>query len=125
LTVQKTREKSVVTLDVGAFAAKETCLKCYCNDDVYGSTDLRALAPHHGTFGFDVIVHVGNALFVRCLGVQEIVDELALRNISISPSKVAFLGKKFIAYLAHSHREAREDLRDSLQKRGGYVLHVD
>lgn len=125
MTVQKTQEKTVVTLDIGAFTARKTCLKCTCHDEVYGSTELRALAPDHGTFGFDVIVHVGKALFVRCMGVQEIVDELALRNISISHSEVTFLGKKFIAYLARAHREARKDIRDSMQKRGGYILHVD
>ena len=125
LQVQKTQSKTVVTLDIGAFTARETCLKCTCHDEVYGSTELRALVPDHGTFGFDVIVHVGKALFVRCMGVQEIADELLMRNISISPSEVTFLGKKFIAYLAHAHREAREDIRDSMQKRGGYILHVD
>jgi mRNA-degrading endonuclease YafQ of YafQ-DinJ toxin-antitoxin module len=125
LTVQKSQEKTVVTLDIGAFTARETCLKCSCHGEVYGSKELRALVPDHGTFGFDVIVHVGKSLFVQCLGVQEVVDELALRNISISPSEVAFLGKKFIAYLAHAQRGAREDIRDSMQKRGGYILHVD
>ncbi len=125
MKVQKTHKKTVVTLDIGAFTAKETCLKCICHDEVYGSTEMRALVPNHSTFGFDVIVHVGKSLFVRCLGVQEIVNELATRNISISSSEVTFLGKKFIAYLAHAHREAREDIRDSMQKRGGYILHVD
>jgi len=125
LQIQKTQSKTVVTLDIGAFTAKEACLKCSCHDDVYGSTELRALVPNHGTFGFDVIVHVGKALFVRCMGVQKIVDELATRNILISPSEVAFLGKKFIAYLAHAHREAREDIRNCIQKRGGYILHLD
>ena len=125
LQVLKTQSKRVVTLDIGAFTALETCLKCRCHDEVFGSAELRALAPDRCTFGFDVIVHVGQALFVRCLGVQEIVDELSLRNISISQSEVTFLGKKFIAYLAHAHREAQEEIRDAMQKRGGYILHVD
>ena len=125
LQVVKTQSKTVVTLDIGAFTAKETCLKCSCQDEIYGSRELRALAPDRGTFGFDVIVHVGRALFVRCLDVQEVVNELARRNISISQSEVTFLGKKFIAYLAHAHREAREDILDAMQKRGGYILHVD
>jgi hypothetical protein len=125
LKVQKTQSKTVVTLDIGAFSAKETCLNCGCHDDVYGSAELRALVPDYGTFGFDVIVHVGRTLFVRCLGVAEVVDELARKNISISRSEVTFLGKKFIAYLAHAHREAREEIRDAMQKRGGYILHVD
>jgi hypothetical protein len=125
LQVVKTRSKSVVTLDIGPFTALETCLKCSCHNKVFGSTELRALAPDRCTFGFDVIVHVGNALFIRCLSVQKIVDELSLRNISISQSEVTFLGKKFIAYLAHAHRAARDDIRDAMQKRGGYILHVD
>ncbi len=100
-------------------------MNCGCHDDVYGSAKLRALVPDHGTFGFDVIVHVGRALFVRCLGMAEVVDELERKNISTSRSEVTFLGKKFIAYLAHAHREAREEIRDAMQKRGGYILHVD
>ena len=62
LQVVKTRSKSVVTLDIGPFTALETCLKCSCHNKVFGSTELRALAPDRCTFGFDVIVHVGNAL---------------------------------------------------------------
>jgi len=112
-------------MDIGAFTAKETCLKCTCDKKVYGSKELRSLVPEHGTFGFDVIVYVGQALFVRCLGVQEIVDCLAKRNISISQNEVTFLGKKFIIYLAQAHRDAREVLRDTMRKRGGYILHVD
>ena len=125
LKVHKTQPTTVVTLDIGAFTAKETRLYCHCHDAVYSSSELRALAPERGTFGFDIIVHVGRALFVRSLGVQEVVDELRQRNISISKSEVAFLGKKFIAYLAHAHREAREDIRRGMRKRGGYILHVD
>ena len=125
LKVHKTQSKTVVTLDIGAFTALETCLNCSCHDEVFGSAELRALVPDRGTFGFDVIVHVGRALFVRCLGVAEVVNELARKNISISKSEVTFLGKKFIAYLAHAHREAKEEIRDAMQKRGGYILHVD
>ena len=112
-------------MDIGAFVAKETCLKCACDKKVYGSKELRSLVPEHGTFGFDVIVFVGKALFVHCLGVQEIVDCLAKRNISISPNEVTFLGKKFIVYLAQAHRDASENLCDTMRKRGGYILHVD
>lgn len=125
LQVQKTQTKAVVTMDIGAFVAKETCFKCSCNKKVHGSQELHSLVPEHGTFGFDVIVFVGKALFIHCLGVQEIVDRLAKRNITISPNEVTYLGKKFIVYLAQAHREARNDLRDTLRRRGGYTLHVD
>jgi hypothetical protein len=125
LLVLKTQSKTVVTLDIGAFTAKETCLYCPCHDEVYGSAQLRDLVPDRGTFGFDVIVHVGKALFVRSMSVQQVVNELSHRNISISPNEVTFLGQKFIVYLALAHREAKQDIRYAMQKRGGYILHVD
>ena len=112
-------------MDIGAFVAKETCLECPCDKRVYGSRELRALVPEQSTFGFDIIVYVGKALFVRCRGVQEIVECLAARNISISENEITFLGKKFIVYLALAHRESRNLLRDAMTKRGGYILHVD
>ena len=42
-----------------------------------------------------------------------------------SKCEVAFLGKKFIAYLALAHFEASDPIRQSMEKRGGYILHLD
>lgn len=121
----KTREKTVVTLDIGAFCAKETVLDCSGDKSVYTCEELRSLVPDRCTFGFDVLVHVGCALFVHCLNEQEIIKDLAKRNIFISDREISYLGKKFILYLALAHRESREQLRHSMGKRGGYILHVD
>ncbi len=112
-------------MEIGAFRAKETRLECPRDGNVFVSEELSALVPEQCTFGFDVIVYVGNALFVHCRNVREIKESLAGRNISISENEVTFLGKKFILYLAAAHRESSERLRDSMTKRGGYILHVD
>ena len=81
--------------------------------------------PDGGTFGFDVIVEVGLALFVRCRNNQELMQELAIKNIYMSEREISYLGRKFIVYLALAHRESKPLLRDMLAKRGGYILHVD
>jgi len=123
--VLKTREKKVVTLDIGAFRAKEIILQRPEDQVLYTSRELKALTPYRCTFGYDVIVYVGYALFVHCWSEQEITKELAERNISISDREISFLGKKFVTYLAMAHRESRQRIRRAMAVRGGYILHLD
>jgi hypothetical protein len=123
--VVKTREKKVVTLDIGAFKAKEVTLQCPVDRALYSSEELKSLTPYRCTFGYDVIVYVGYALFVHCRSEQEIVKDLANRNISISDREISFLGKKFITYLALAHRESQQQIRRAMTFRGGYILHLD
>jgi len=125
LDVQKTWEKTIVTMDIGAFLAKEIVLECPDDKSVFPSPQLRALVPPNCTYGFDVIVHVGMSLFVHCRNGQEIMKDLAANNISISEREIGYLGRKFVIYLALVHRESREQLVHSMRKRGGYILHVD
>lgn len=125
LQVQKTWEKTVVTMDIGAFRAKETVFQCPSDKAVFGSPQLRALVPAKGTYGFDVIVAVGMSLFVHSRNEEEIMNELAARNIFISERAIGYLGKKFVIYLALAHRESRQQLVRSMANRGGYILHID
>jgi len=69
--------------------------------------------------------YVGRAMFLEYHCDADIVKELKARNIQISVREIAFLGKKFISYLALAHREAHDRLRQSMVKRGGYILHLD
>lgn len=121
----KTREKKVVTLDIGVFRAKEIILQRPEDKALYTSHELKALTPYRCTFGYDVIVYVGYALFVHCRSDQEITKALAERNISISDREISFLGKKFVTYLAMAHRESRQQIRSAMAVRGGYILHLD
>jgi hypothetical protein len=123
--VFKSREKKVVTLDIGAFRAKEIILQCPEDKALYRCKELKALTPYRCTFGYDVIVYVGYALFVHCRSEQEIVKDLAERNISISDRGISFLGKKFVTYLALAHRESQQLIRRAMAFRGGYILHLD
>ena len=125
LKVQKTWKKTVVTMDIGAFRAKESIFQCPNDKAAFGSRQLRGLVPVKGTYGFDVIVEVGMSLFVHCRNETEIMNELAARNIFISEREIGYLGRKFVTYLALAHRESRQQLVGSMAKRGGYILHID
>jgi len=127
LKVRKTRVRTLRTLPLGEFFAHETLLHCDpCqNQTVYASNDLSRMAPAGSMFGYDILVFVGKALFLRQRQTEEIIDELLVRNIRISPSEVEYLGKKFVVYLALAHKQASPRIKNAMQKRGGYVLHLD
>lgn len=125
LHVLKTDKKTVVTMDIGAFWARQTVLYCPDDQKIIKSEQLHSLVPKGGTFGFDVIVEVGVALFIHCRNNQEVMADLAVKNVFISEREISYLGRKFIIYLALAHRQSRPVLREFLTGRGGYVLHVD
>ena len=122
--VHKSREKNVVTLDIGSFRAKETILQ-NDNGSIYHSEQLRDLSPHRCTYGYDVLVYVGRALFIHCRNEKQIIEDLGNKNVLISPRQIGFLGKKFIVYLAIAHQQSRQRLKQKMVSQGGYILHLD
>jgi len=125
LPIHKTSRKTVTTLDMGEFQAVETQKRCTHCQTIYRSDELRALTPHGGRFGFDVIEMIGKALFIRCRNESQIQSELAFRNVTISESEISFLGKRFIVYLMLAHRACHEELKSHMGLKGGYILHMD
>jgi hypothetical protein len=71
------------------------------------------------------MVHVGEALFLRCRNGREIQCELAEKNINISLREVDHLGQRFIVYLALAHEKSQAKLKQFMDARGGYILHLD
>ena len=63
--VQKSRKRTVVTMDIGAFHVKETVLVCPREDMIF-SSELGSIVPKWCNIGFDIIVEVGMSLFVYC-----------------------------------------------------------
>ena len=125
LRVQKTRLRMVSTLHVGRFHARETVLACPACGRTYRSEELGELVPPGANFGYDVMVHAGKALFLRHRNEEEVVKELAERNVQISPREVSLLGTKFITYLALAQQRCAPDIAANMQGRGGYICHLD
>lgn len=123
--VLKTRKKHVVRLDIGPFQAIESVLTDARETRTYHSQQLRELTPWRCTYGYDVLIHVGYGLFVHHRSEQQIIGDLARRNISLSQREIGFLGRKFIAYLAIAHEQSRHRLKARMAENGGYILHLD
>jgi hypothetical protein len=127
LTVQKTREKDVFTLHIGVFRTRETVLCCedcghFAN---YGSEELLDIVPKRCQFGYDVMVYIGKAMFLRHRCNHEIAAELATRNIPISSGEIDYLAKKFIVHLAIAHSRNAEKIKTAMRWNGGFILHLD
>lgn len=123
--VLKTRKKHVVTLDLGPFQAVERVLTDANETRTHQSQTLRDLTPWRCTYGYDVLIYVGYALFVHHRSEQQIIGDLARRNCSLSQREIGFLGQKFIAYLAIAHQQSRHRLKARMAENGGYILHLD
>lgn len=126
LKVQKTLPtKRVATLEIGDFIAHETVYRCELCGRIFHSEELRSLVPQKCNFGYDVIVFIGESVFLHCRSYQEIFWDLRERNLTISESGIAFLAKKFVIYLSLLHRRARRRIKKFMKLYGGYILHLD
>ena len=127
LQVYKTQSKTVQTLHLGGFTAVQILFHCgRCSSPtVFSPEELSRLVPSGCIFGYDVMVWVGKALFLRHRRAQEIIEELRCRRVRISSSQVEYLARKFVVYLALAHRQSAPDLKKVMQTQGGYILHLD
>lgn len=124
--VTKTYIRSIATLSVGEFDAHITQTSCSICQKPYKNRELEKTVSHQCWFGFDIIVYVGKALFINHRSDLEIQQSLYRdKNISISAREIAYLGKKFIIYLALCHKAAGNKIKKHMQSNGGYILHVD
>ncbi len=112
-------------MHVGRFHARETVLICKPCSHTYRSEELCDLVPPGANFGYDVMVYAGNALFLRFRNEEEVVAQLAHKNVQISPREVSLLGMKFITYLAMAHELRAPEITADMQLRGGYICHLD
>jgi len=125
LNVLKTESRKLITLQIGTFNARETVNVCKICGRIHRSKQLCRLVAPSCNFGYDVLVYVGNAIFLHHLPDLVIVEQLSRKNIHISPSQIAYLGKKFIAYLTVAHRNSASRIKNVMSSNGGYILHLD
>jgi hypothetical protein len=115
----------MASLTIGHFTAHVTELVCSLCKKKYKSTELHKLIAPKSTFSFDIMVFIGEALFIHCCNTPTIQNQLAIRNITISLREIDYLGKRFIIYLALVHQQSQEKIRLFLKNQGGYILHLD
>jgi len=125
LKVLKTYNRDMASLAIGHFHAHVTEMICADCQKKFKSNELQRLIAPKSTFGFDIMVFVGEALFKHCFNSHTIQNQLAEKNVTISLREIDYLGKRFIIYLALVHRESQKELKQFLKTQGGYILHLD
>src|SRR3972149_6149081 len=76
LLMQKTEERSLITLSIGKIQIHETVKQCKICKKTYASEQPSQLTPQYCNFGFDVIVYTGRAVFQRHRTENEVATEL-------------------------------------------------
>jgi hypothetical protein len=125
MKVLKTTKRTVITMGVGGFVARETHLHCPHCREISRCEDLRRLVPFKGKYGYDVLVHVGKCLYLQSQSEQAVANGLKSMNLNISTSEIRYLGQKFIAYLGICHGQSQLKIRLAMARKGGYILHID
>ena len=115
----------MITFEIGPFYAHITEMECEKCQSIYTHEEIHKIAPKGSKYGYDVIVFIGKALFLDCLGEKEIQNKLKESNIPISIREIGYLEKKFIIYLALAHKESKEGINQLMAINGGYILHLD
>jgi len=123
--MQKTEERSVITLSIGKIHIHETVQQCKICKKTYVPEQPSQLTPQYCNFGFDVIVYAGRAVFQRHRTENEVATELRQQNVLISEREVSYLAKKFICYLALAQQEKIPEIRALIENNGGSCLHFD
>jgi hypothetical protein len=119
--VQKTTRRQVVTLELARFEAVEV-VRTGPHEADRPHSPLADLVPKGGTYGYDLLAHVGCETLLRGRSLQAVAQELPQ---PIPFSSLYDLQQKFLFHLGHLHRAATPRLAAYLQQRGGSTWLID
>jgi hypothetical protein len=125
--VQKTWQRTGVTLEHGSFRLRQTVRVCVsgCRGKKPVGT-LVGLIPARGVVGYDVMVYVGLERFLNHRQREEIRASLAADyGISLSSGEISVLSSRFLTYLERLHQASARALRAALAADGGWPMHID
>ena len=123
---QKSKRRRIVTVAAGAFVAREVRKRCVSDSThpVLVSEQLSCLVPPRQGYGYDLIVQVGLARYLRNLQREEMRAELRREHgIVVSDGSMTNLCDRFLTLLERLHRRRAPALRAAMN--GGYPLHID
>jgi len=130
LLAYKTHIRTVTTMSLGTFEAREFQLRCDCNEPVYregcptvGSEELARLVPPGQGLGYDLMVHVGLGRYLEGKQRKEIWLALQKRGIRLAEGSVTNLCDRFLSHLEALHLLRSPYLRAAMSR--GWALHLD
>jgi len=128
LTVLKTGRRIIHSIGIGTFYAYYKQLECKHHLELgpWHCEELSRILSPNSNYAYDVICEVGKLRFNKYRQVQEIQAVLQEKyNLPISESEIELLIYKFVLYLSVVHENSTELIKEDIQTRGGYILHID
>lgn len=128
LKVMKTKTREVRTMHIGPFYVHETIKICPLKNckKTYRHTGLDVFLLQGSNFGYDIIEHVGDLMWNESRTALQIQTDLKRKNnIFISESEITLLAKKYVYYIVEAQRDKQSEIKQLLQRGGGYFLYFD
>ena len=126
LRVQKSKKRIVSTIETGTIQAREIRKVCSIDSShpVETSQTLSQMVPCGQRYGYDLIVRIGVARYLRNLQRKEIRAELLReKGIILSDGSISEICDRFLLYFEALHITCAPTLRTAMEK--GYPLHID
>lgn len=126
LRVQKSKKRIVSTIETGTIQAREIRKVCFMDSShpVETSETLSQMVPCGQRYGYDLIVWVGVARYLRNLQRKEIRAELfQKKGIILSDGSISEVCDRFLLYFEALHITRAPTLRVAMES--GYPLHID
>ena len=129
LFVQKTGNRTVVSLNFSKFQAREVIRERREDDKTltFHSPKLMSIVPSGARYAYDLIAFVGIKSYLEGRKLKSIQEEISNRyGLAYIPfSSLYDLQRKFLFYLGEVHRKAAARLKDYLHKRGNNTWLID
>jgi hypothetical protein len=127
--MQKTAQRTVVSLQHGCFQAREVVRQQTQNAGtaIQRSTKLSNLVAKGSRYAFDLIAHVGIESYLRGRSLQDIRQDLAHHQpaINIPASTLWDQQQKFLFFLGHLHEQATPILQQYLAEQSSVIWLLD
>jgi hypothetical protein len=121
--IQKTRRRTVVSLNFSKFQAREIIREEKKEDKIlnHRSSDLMNIVPSGARYAYDLIAFVGGKCFLEGRKLTDIHKEFS----HIPYSSLYDIQCKFLFYYGELHRQAAAHLKEYLHKRGNITWLID
>jgi hypothetical protein len=129
LSVQKTRSRTVVSLEYSKFQSKEVIMekKEHEKSLTIRSSKLASIVPSSAKYSFDLIAFVGKKCYLEGCKLKTVNAHIAKQHgLSLIPTSSLYdLQRKFLFYLGELHRSAIPEIKSYLRNRGNITWLID
>jgi hypothetical protein len=129
LFVQKTGNRTVVSLNFSKFQAREVIRERKEDGKTltFHSPKLMSVVPSGARYAYDLIAFVGRKSYLEGRKLKSVQEKISNRYglPTIPFSSLYDLQRKFLFYLGEVHRQAAPRLKDYLQERGNNTWLID